>query len=285
MEAGPAVTRSPKAKEVRFLPGGLRPKPKRTRRLVVVQEEAGSRPVGRPVAPEVQTDGRRPPKPESAGSSPAGGSAWMVEWQGTRLISGRTPVRFRLRAPRASSRPERRLLDTQEVAGSTPASPTSRARSSAWESAGLADRRPRVRPPPSPPWALRPMGRHWLRTPGIAVRVREGPLRRTGPGGGAPPWYGGDAGFDSRVRLRAGVVQWQDPRLPTWRQGFESPHPLQLWRSSQGERHLPAKQIIGGSIPPCASAAPDPIGGEPGLYPGALRVRVPPGAPAVGPVA
>ena len=54
----------------------------------------------------------------------------------------------------------------------------------------------------------------------------------------------------SVVVTRAGVVQWQNPSLPSWSCGFDSHHPLHNARMQLSWiEQLPSKQQVGGSSP------------------------------------
>ena len=54
----------------------------------------------------------------------------------------------------------------------------------------------------------------------------------------------------SVVVTHAGVVQWQNPSLPSWSCGFDSHHPLHNARMQLSWiEQLPSKQQVGGSSP------------------------------------
>ena len=73
--------------------------------------------------------------------------------QSVRFVSGRSSVRFRLEATFVLvAQLEERCLYTAEVVGSKPTENTLCSRSSVGQSAGLINRRSRVRAPPGIPW-------------------------------------------------------------------------------------------------------------------------------------
>ena len=64
--------------------------------------------------------------------------------------------------------------------------------------------------------------------------------------------------FESFSPHAAGVVQWQNPSLPSWWRGFDSHHPLRAENSLKCLRsavveHFLGKEEVAGSIPAVGS--------------------------------